>query len=247
MSVPHKPGLALVERPEKVEAALWRRLRFEQDIECRHKLFFLYQPRVQKVAKSQFYRRPNYGLSRLDFEQLAYEGLLQAIDRFDPLEGTPFKNYSSMRVIGAIADGIGRSSEGATQYVARRKLEQERLRSIRSKPKVSDLNPVNELRELVVELALGLILEETAMVADHNTPDPAPAGYESMAWKQLRQGVRLELLKLPEKELIVIEQHYMFGLSFSHIADLLGVTAARVSQLHRSGLNAMRARLKGFM
>lgn len=240
-------GLKLLERPENVEASLWRRFRFDSDAGCRQQLFLIYQPRAQKLASHQFSRRPCYGLTRYDFEQLAYEGLLQALDKFDPTEGTPFPGYFKLRVLGAITDGLNRSSEGAAQYSAKKQIERERLRSIRSKPTYTPGNPLVELTDIVVDLALGLMLEESAMVAGEDKPDPARQAYETLAWKQLRCAVREELSRLPRKELIVIEQHYIYGVSFSQIANVMGLSPARISQLHRSGLEVMRSRLDVFI
>lgn len=242
-----KKGLKLLERTENVEASLWRRFRIEGDVECRQRLFLLHQPRARSLALRQFSRRPCYGLTRSDFEQLAYEGLLKALDRFDPLEGTPFPGYFKLHVLGMITDGLNCSSEGAAQFSTRRRMEKERLRSIRPSPKPKPDNPLGELTDIVIDLAIGLMLEETAIVADEDKPDPARDAYGNLAWKQLRQAVRAELSRLPAKELVVIEQHYIYGVRFSQIANLMGVSPARISQLHRSGLEAMRGRLDVFI
>lgn len=39
-------------------------------------------------------------------------------------------------------------------------------------------------------------------------------------------------------------QHYFNGVEFKHIAELLGVSKGRVSQLHRAALEKVRARLR---
>ena len=86
-SAPAKSGLELVQKIENVEASLWRRLKFSNDIDCRQKLFALHQDMARKIAVKQFYNRPSYGLCKQDFQQLAYQGLLQSIDRFNPTTG----------------------------------------------------------------------------------------------------------------------------------------------------------------
>jgi RNA polymerase sigma factor for flagellar operon FliA len=47
-------GLDLLVRPCREEASLWRRLRFENDFECRERLFNQYLPFARSVAASHF-------------------------------------------------------------------------------------------------------------------------------------------------------------------------------------------------
>jgi RNA polymerase sigma factor FliA len=44
----------------------------------------------------------------------------------------------------------------------------------------------------------------------------------------------------------VLRQHYETGLSFAQIAELLGVTRGRISQLHRSAIERLRKRIGTF-
>jgi RNA polymerase sigma factor for flagellar operon FliA len=51
---------------------------------------------------------------------------------------------------------------------------------------------------------------------------------------------------LPEKEAIIVRQHYENGLSFSQVAELMGLSRGRVSQLHRSALDRLRKKIGKF-
>ena len=103
-------GLDLLVRPRRVEASLWRRLRFEGEAECRERLFNLYIRLARSIASHNFRRRATAHFDRSDYEQLAYEGLLQAIDRYDPMRAVPFGAYARRRIEGNVADGIARMS-----------------------------------------------------------------------------------------------------------------------------------------
>src|SRR5262249_26536231 len=144
------------------EASLWRRLRFENEASCRERLFQHYQAFARRLALSELHRRPAYGLDRADFMQLAYGGLLEAIDRFDPLHGAPFSAYARRRIRGAISDGLSRSSEGAAQYNHARRLEIERLRSLDdpTAAKHGD-DPIAQLSDIAVALALGFMIQSS--------------------------------------------------------------------------------------
>ncbi|MEM9584749.1 MAG: sigma-70 family RNA polymerase sigma factor [Pseudomonadota bacterium] len=237
-------GLEILKKPKNVEASLWRRYRYEAEDSRREDLFLLYRDRARKIAHNQFRRRPPYGLERPDFEQLAYEGLLQAIDQYDPVHGAPFPAYSRLRILGSISDGLANSSENGRQYDYRRRLERARLASIRAEEPKSATDSLSELSDLVVDLAIGLVLEGTAIVADEATPDHHPDGYETLAWKELQISVLKAVAVLPRRELMVIENHYLHGVAFKQIACLLKVSVSRISQLHKSALAKLRDTLK---
>lgn len=232
-------GLAIIEKPEAVEAALWRRFHINGEAIYRIRVFEYYQADVQKIARTQFYRRPKYGLEWPDFEQLAYEGLLKAIDGFDPKIGTPFMGYARFRILGMITDGLSRSCESGAQYSARRRRETERMKSLKSSMVTSNVDPLAQLVDLVSSLAVGLILEDTALCADENTPDFQPTPYDSLAWKELQVNIRRAVQKLSDSESFIIEQHYLKGVAFTQIADLLNLSRGRVSQIHKNALQAL--------
>jgi RNA polymerase sigma factor for flagellar operon FliA len=51
--------------------------------------------------------------------------------------------------------------------------------------------------------------------------------------------------KLPARQQQVIRLHYFNGLQFVDIAEAMGITKGRVSQLHKEGLEQLRRMLKG--
>lgn len=233
-------GLQLLERAPEVEAALWRRLRDEKDAACRERLFDHYVALAKTIARGEFRRRPAYGLERADFEQLAFGGLLEAIDKFDPLNGAPFEAFARVRIKGVIADGAMRSSEAAAQYSARRRLEQERLKSLLSRDSSADADAIAQLAELASAIAIGLIAENARLSAAQEAPLDA---YESLAWREMQIKVVEEIGRLGGAEGTVMQQHYMNDVPFTEIAKLLGVTKGRVAQIHRAALMRLRLRL----
>jgi RNA polymerase sigma factor FliA len=236
-----RAGLALVERPPRVEAALWRRLRFEADQSCREPLFDQYAPLARAIARHEFRRRPPYGLEAVDFEQLAYGGLLEAIDRFEPTRGPPFDAFAKRRIKGAISDGLILSSEKAAQFSARRRLEQERMRSLLTGERRGE-NAVAELADLATALAIGLMAGNAKL--EGGRADGALGAYESLTWRDMQLKVIEEIDRLPGGERTVMQQHYLNDVPFVQIAAMLGVTKGRVAQLHRAALARLRGRLQ---
>lgn len=238
-------GLDLVVHPTRAEASLWRRLRFEAETECREALFSRYVPLARAIAASKFHRRRGLGVDRGDCEHFAYEGLLQAIDRFDPLLGVPFSAYARRRIVGCIADGLAKMSEVNAQLSQRRRIEQERIRSLAPAGTAAGDDPLSALSDLAVGLALGLMLEGTSLMAADGT-DTRPTAYESLEWREMQVRLAAEVQKLPEKEAVVVRQHYHIGLSLAQIAELLNLSRGRISQLHRSALERLRKRIGSF-
>ena len=240
----HCVGLSLVEREREVEASLWRRLRYENDFNCRERLFEHYQSLARRIAIGELQRRPGYGLDRSDFVQLAYGGLLEAIDRFDPLHGAPFSAYARRRIRGAISDGLARSSEGAAQYSHARRLEAERLRSLNDAPASQGTDSaIAQLSDIAVALALGFIVESSKRAADGRDIAELRA-YESVAWREAELSVMQEIEQLPEVEQTILKQHYLKEMSFKDIASMLRLSKGRVSQLHRAALERLRTRIR---
>lgn len=236
-----RPGLDLLLIPPRVEASLWRRFRFERETRCREQIFTRYRGLARSIAVRQLNGRPRNGIEQGDVEQFAYEGLLHAIDRFDPLKGIPFGAFARRRIMGSIADGASRMTEIDAQYSYRRRVENERARSIGVDAAAAD--PLRALAELATGLALGLMLEGTSIVEPADGADHRPNAYESLAWRELQALIACEIGRLPDREAVIVRQHYENGISFTHIAQLLGLTKGRVSQLHASALTKLRARI----
>jgi RNA polymerase sigma factor FliA len=236
-----RAGLKLIQRQPQVEAALWRRLRYEHDTACREPLFDRYAGLARAVARAEFGRRPAYGLERADFDQLAFGGLLEAIDRFDPMHGAPFEAFARPRIRGSIADGIARSSDSAAQFNARRRLETERLQSLLPGGPRSGANAITELAELASALAIGWIAENAGLAVQGS--EDALGAYENLAWRDMQIRVLEEIERLDGAERTVMQQHYLNDVPFTEIARLLGVSKGRIAQIHRASLLRLRARL----
>ncbi|KQN21414.1 hypothetical protein ASE86_14405 [Sphingomonas sp. Leaf33] len=240
-----KAGLDIVVVPPRVEASLWRRLRFENEIGCRQLIFGRYRALALIIARRQHGRRPRHGADLGDMEHFAYEGLLQAIDRFDPLRGIPFGAFARRRIVGSVADGVARMSEVDDAWSQRRRQEVDRARSL-VETDANAADPVAALAALAAGLAIGLMIEGGTMRIGEDAPDPRPDAYQSLAWRELQALVARGIDELPERERWVVRQHYEAGVSFTQIADLLGLSKGRVSQIHAAAIGRLRQRLNGY-
>jgi RNA polymerase sigma factor for flagellar operon FliA len=239
-----RKGLDLVLVPPRVEASLWRRLRYEREVACREQIFTRYRDLARALAARQLRARPRNGVELPDMEQFAYTGLLAAIDRFDPLRGIPFSAYARRRILGSIYDGASQMNEIDAQYSYRRRQQTERARSLASTLVSGDeQDPLEALAALASGLALGLVLADTHLVESEDGRDHRPGVYETLAWRELQARLGEGVSSLPAREAAIIRQHYEYGVSFAGIAELLGLSRGRISQLHARAIATLRKRL----
>lgn len=232
-------GLKLVVDERRVEAALWRQHLDTPSVKSRSALFMRYMSFAQRVARDEWHRSGGHGFERGDFEQLANEGLLQAIDRFDAMREARFKAYARHRIRGCILNGLAKASEASSQFNYRKRVERERLRSLRSTAE-AETPALERLTDLAVMVALGTLLETRAEIEPDHIASDTPSAFETLAWNQLCGEVDKRIAQLPQNEAFVLEQHYRHGLQFQQIAGLLGLTKGRISQLHAQGLAKLR-------
>lgn len=243
MRSPRPNGLSVVSDPERVEASLWRRSRLEGDLASRERLFTRYSLLARSIASRylRLGRRPR--IDRGDVEQFAFEGLLQAMDGFDPLLGVPFSAFARRRIGGNIAHGMSRMSEIGAQLSAKRRLERDRVRELAER---DTGDPLERLADLAVDLAIGCMLEDAGVLVAADGSDQREDSFAGLAWRQSQAALADELARLPANEQIVVRHHYQTGLSFAHIAELMRLSRGRISQLHRSAIERLRWRLRHY-
>lgn len=239
------PQARISASPVDRRSDIWARYNDDSRAELRLEIFDAYLPFARAIARRHFLDRSS-DIERADLEQLAYAGLLEAIDRFDPKRGAPFESFAAPRVAGSIVDGLAHLSERREQLAYNRRVEKERTRSlgIAAPPEgLSAAEAMAALAELAIGTALSFMLEETGLVANETTPDHRSNAYESAAWKDLIGRLATEVASLEDRERAVIHRHYQDGLAFAVIGALLGISTGRVSQIHRAALTRLRKRL----
>ena len=229
------------------EEADWLAFKSQGSLEARERLFSLHADFARAIASRHHRERSRGDIEIAELHQYAYAGLLEALDRFDPGHGAPFRPFAAPRISGSIMDGIPHLSEVLEQVSWRRRVRRERLRSLADGGS-QESSPIEKLAELALGLALGFMLEGTGLFsagdAEQAASAPAETAYDSLAWKEIVGQLRAELDCLPEREQAILRQHYLHGVSFDQLASLLAVSKARVSQLHRSALLLLRKRMR---
>ncbi|CAB3393390.1 sigma-70 family RNA polymerase sigma factor [Kyrpidia spormannii] len=219
----------------------------------------LYLPMVENIArrlKSRF--KPAAMEDLVSFGML---GLLEAARRYDPGQETPFEVFARLRIRGAMIDGVRAEGPASRRRWERVKKVQEAYERLFSKGQSgSDEEVCQELGvdrgtfigwleefERFHPISLDHVIHtedgESFRIADA-IPDPEgvdPA--QTVSRQAIRQLLAEAIASLPEREQYVLSLHYIEGLSFREVAAVLGVTPARVSQLHSKTLLRLRSRL----
>ena len=229
------------------DAGLWTRWRLHRDPAARDELLARHLPYARVIAAMVFGRRPSDEIAFDDCLQLARLGLLEAFERYDPDGGASFRTFAAPRMRGAVLDGIATLSERQQQVQLRRRLLRERARSLVPEPR--DAGPrrrspaaddaITLLAEIGVGLAIGFMLEDTAMFDDGDTIG-GDAAYRSVALRQLGRRLGRHVEDLPEPQRRVVKLHYLQGHPFEQVASDMGLSRGRISQLHRLALQNLR-------
>jgi RNA polymerase sigma factor FliA len=188
-------------------------------------------------------------------------GLVDAAHRYDASTGVPFARYASIRIRGAILDAT-RSRDWATRRMRRD------LRAIETATSVLEdrfqRRPDDE--EIAAELGMSVTavrerraaaVTSTLLTLDRPVGDPTGDANpladrveeQDAAWLPERALERTELVgtlrtaieHLPELPRRVLLEHHFEGRLLRDIADDLGVTEARASQLRHEALHALQA------
>lgn len=248
--VPAVPPLAGFDRERIDEDARWRDLRNTGSQAARDALFAHHASFARAIALRRFRERARGDVERAEFVQLAYVALLEAIDRFDPAVGAPFRAYAVRRIEGAIADGLRRSSDAREQLSWRARLRKERLRSLLPCAQAAGTlaGSLDAFLDLAMGIAIGVMLEETMMYRAQGEcasgAEPLPAAYASAAWRELLRRLQSEIDGLDPRMQVILRLHYEDGLAFEQVGQVLGVSKSRVSQLHKEVLTSLRKRLR---
>jgi RNA polymerase sigma factor for flagellar operon FliA len=185
-------------------------------------------------------------------------GLMNAIDRYDPMQGAKFETYAIPRIRGAILDSlraldwVPRSVRSHSRSIqdAISKLEHELQRSPSDEEIMAQLQITEaEYHKRLTDIAAGSVGPLDHIVSESTSPSTHTDVYKAttpdavVEADELRKVMRQEIKKLPERERTVLVLYYDENLTLSEIGDVLGVTESRVSQIHTKAVLQLRSRL----
>ena len=248
--VPAPAGRPLDDRARDRLLRRYARHRSAADLES---LVVSYAPLARSLAR----RYARGGAADPDLEQVACEGLVKALQRFDPDRGTPFTSFALPTILGELRRFIRDTSWCA--HVPRR--VQERVQAVRratdaftarngrppTAPELADAArcTVEDVVEALAASATCRTVSFDAEPADDDdgatladrlgTDDPAFEHVEHLA------SIERALPGLAPEEQAVIRLRFAADLSQREIALRLGVSRSHVGRLLERSLDHLRA------
>lgn len=241
------------------EKTLWEAYNNEPTTENRNKLVLCYESFVKIVVNRLAGSCSGY-IDRDDLLSYGMIGLIYAVEKYDPSRGIKFETYAYIKIRGYIIDELRRQDMLPTSVRRRMKyiemvyadLETELERPPEDKEVAERMGiTVGKLRKILGQAHLSNVVSFDAVIAENmdigeenqSRYDPAAAAEN----KFLQQWLSEELMKLPEKERLVISLYYNDELTLKEIGLVLGVSESRVSQIHSKILMGLRNKLNKIM
>jgi len=193
-----------------------------------------------------------------DLVSYGQTGLLEAARRFDPTRGVPFRAYASIRIRGAMIDGVRALSplprsafDKVRGLQAMHRLAEVATEDAYANPgagvtaEQSDQLISEHLANLATAMALGMMARpvrgergEVIGASRFESPEEATSNAE------LRAIVIGAIADLPEKEAQLVRRHYVDGDQFEEVAQELGLSKSWASRLHARAIARLSKRLR---
>jgi RNA polymerase sigma factor FliA len=240
---------------------LWKDYRSCGDDRAREQLLAKHLPLVHHVA-----RRMQRGLARdadiNDLFSAGTMGLIDAVESFDPSRGLAFSTYAAPRIQGAILDDL-RRWDHAPRSVRRKqrdiaRAEESLTRSLGRAPSQAEVADALEIDmqtlwdwQATTEDAIRVSLDQPMSDDDPHAAAPLDVLAGSTG-AEIEDGItgaeEVELLKqeigrLREQERVVLSLYFFQELKLHQIAQVLGLTESRISQIRTKALNTLRGRM----
>jgi RNA polymerase sigma factor for flagellar operon FliA len=183
-------------------------------------LIIQHLPLVRMLARRMSLRAPA-SIVHDDLLSAGTYGLIDSVIRNRGDGGASFACYVRLRIRGAIYDELR-----ANDWLPRRARLKDRPERESGPPR-----PVAVIR--FDDLPQG---PEAALASKEPDTDPL----EMLTRKRVRNRLHEALSELPERDRLVVHLHYFKGMQIREIGKFLGVSEARVSQIHHRALGRMR-------
>jgi RNA polymerase sigma factor FliA len=242
---------------------LWREYRRSGNRSLRNRLVLTYVPLVKHVVYKKLRELP-VSCEADELISCGIEGLIGALEQYDPDKGAALEPYLWTRIHGAVLDEL-RRRDWAPRSLRRLERDIRRAREqfsgahgrpptrqeladlvalspaeLREREQQIENSDMTSLSSLVIgdgETAVELV---DTLESEDDTTDP-----EQMAvWGQAKDRFRSAFAQLSDRERTVAVLLYVKNLTLREIGEVLGVSESRVSQIHGQLKRRVRERLR---
>ena len=190
------------------------------------------------------------GFTQLD--DVIHEGilvLLSAVDKYDPEKEVKFEAYIAKRLRGMVIDlvrkatRLKRAAEELSIELGHTPSDQEMADYLKLSQK--------DYEELLSETAFSNLMSFEVLLDTYgNVTGKALSGNppeDAYQQKELHEVLRRGIASLRENERLVLSLYYEKELTMKEIAQVLGVSAPRISQIHNRAIQRLQAYMKQYI
>ena len=237
---------------------IWQVYSKTKDPNLKEELILEYAHLVKYVAA----RLNTHVGQHVEFEDLVgygVFGLIDAIDKFDYEKGFKFETYASLRIRGAMIDGIRK-----LDWVPRTLRQKSKMLETAYKELEAELGREPEESEIAEKLNISIeetqnLIKKTSLVTltslddyleqnrEINFSDSLSSKSDAPETKILKQELKQILVeaieKLSDKEKKVVTLYYFEDLTLKEISHIMEVSESRISQIHSKAVFKLQNKL----
>ena len=237
-----------------VSDKLWNEYFANRNEENRNKIVEGYIYYVKYLVNKVAHTVPE-GLSKDDLEQAGNCGLLEAVERFNPINGNKFETYAKIRITGAIYDyiryykksnlGISRIKSTKIREIIQQKnaLEQQLGRTPTKHEIAGVLNmSIREYEKILQDKEVKVFYEDDFLdkkngnIKESDSDRGIETPEEVYLIKEERKLLKDKIKELNEIQQKVLRLYYYDECNFKEIGEKLSLTESRISQIHRKAI-----------
>lgn len=217
-------------------------------------------PLVKRVAYYLMARLPA-SVHLDDLVQAGMVGLLEALQNYDASKGASFETYARIRIQGAMIDEMRRGDWTPRSVYRKARMLAEAVRVVENREGRS-ARDVEVAAELGMDLeAYNDILMDTAgchvlsfddlsvdsWLSDDEGDTSANGPLPQLQKDLFKEGLAAAIGNLPEREQLILSLYYDDEFNLREIGEVLGVSEARVCQIHAQALTRLRSRMRDWV
>ncbi|MCB9849638.1 MAG: sigma-70 family RNA polymerase sigma factor [Phycisphaerales bacterium] len=239
--------------------SVWKRYLKTKKVEDRNTLVVHYADLVHSHAARLSRRLP----AQISYDEIcsaAFDGLIEAVEAYDPKHKAKFETFCQQRISGAVMDwlrSLDPQSRTVRTFEKHRMIAKEMLDTEIGRPPTAEeiarrMNiSVRRYEDLCRLSQLGKEVHFSSMepedngqghgtnrgwdVRDTNAEDPSSCITREMLTEHVAKG-------LAREERLILVLYYHEGLTMAEIGAVLNLSESRVSQIHKDILQRLRQR-----
>ncbi len=216
-------------------------------------------PLVKRIAFHLMGRLPD-SVQVDDLIQAGMIGLLEAIKNYDVSQGASFDTYAGIRIRGSMLDEVRRSDWTPRSVHKKSRMVSEAIKELENKLG-RDARDVEIAEHLGLEVKeYNQILQDSVGCKTFSVEQLAESGdfiygeaekdsvepIDLLVEENFQQVLAQEIMRLPERERLVVSLYYDAELNLREIGEVLNVSESRVSQISSQAMLRLRSRLSSW-